>query len=754
MINYMRKILPLSIALTSLLISQTISSIEYKGLLHLSSDVATEISDIHIGDEFDINKIDESIKSFYKQGYFTDIWVSSTNSGGLVYNFKEKSTISKLEIDGYSSDEEQEALFISIGLKKGDLYDVKKIEIAKKRLIKRIEAEGYYDTVVEVSVEPKTDSIALSFDVNKGEKIYIQSIDFAGAEDIDIGELEDALANQEEDSMGWLPGLNNGVAHMDQLSYDSFRAKDVYMKNGYLDATVSEPLMRVDSGSYLADVTYQVDEGEQYRIKSIEIVGLVASLDKGDILNELRLIEGKVFNVDKLRKDMSYIKEQIANLGYAYAKVSPSFNKNQEDKTVDIQFEVRSGNMVTINDVIISGNYATKDRIIRRDIFLAPGDLFNLTDLKDSKSALGRRGYFEKIDIEQQRVDENNINLLVKVKETATGSVQAGGGYGSYQGFMLNASLSDRNIMGSGMSASLGFDLSTISTNYSLSINNPRVWDSEYSLGMSVYKNEYEYPSYQHDTFGMGVNVGKQITRNLYGSLGYSYSENDIDANETTTSRISSVFSNEDLNYAKSTVSVGLSYDTTDDFFVPREGIILGGNVAYSGVGGDEEFLAYSAKFGIYYGVEDYINYDLIFRYKLRAKWLEDKGHISGPEKLFLGGVSSVRGYEPYSIAPSVYGVNEDGETTRRYVGGMKSVVNTVEASIPLSDAAKMRLTFFADYGMIGETYFDEIKRAGYGVSLEWYSPMGPINLVFGRAKNPGLLDRTSSFEFTMGRKF
>ncbi|NEW59879.1 outer membrane protein assembly factor BamA [Sulfurovum sp. bin170] len=749
----MRKILPLSVTLSSLLLSQTVTSLEYKGLLHLSEDVATEISGIHIGDEFDINKIDESLKSFYRQGYFSDIWVSATESGGLVYNFKEKSTISKLEMNGYSSDDEQEALFISVGLRKGDLYDIKKVENAKKRLIKKIESEGYYDTVVEVNAEPKTDSIALSFEVNKGEKIYIQNINFAGADHIDVDELEDALANQEEDALGWLPGLHSGVAHMDQLGYDSFRAKDVYMKNGYLDATVSEPLMRVDSGSYLADVSYQVSEGEQYRIKSIEIVGLVDGLDKDEILDELRLLDGKVFNVDKLRKDMGYIQEQVANLGYAYAKVAPNFNKNEADKTVDIQFSVRAGNKVTINDVIISGNYSTKDRVIRRDIFLAPGDIFNLTDLKDSKSALGRRGYFENIDIEQQRVDESNINLLVKVKETATGSIQAGGGYGSYQGFMLNASLSDRNILGSGMSASLGFDLSKVSTNYSLSINNPRVWDSEYSLGMSIYKNEYEYSTYQHDTFGVSSNIGKRLTRHLYGSLGYSYSENDIDSNGTSTAIISSVFSNEDLNYAKSTISVGLSYDSTDDFFVPREGIILGGNVGYSGVGGDEEFMAYSAKFGLYYGVEDYIDYDLIFRYKLRAKWLQETGHISGPEKLFLGGVSSVRGYEPYSIAPTRR-CEEDENCEYKYLGGMKSVVNTIEASIPLSTAAKMRLAFFADYGMIGETNFDEIKRAGYGVSLEWYSPMGPINLVFARAKNPGELDKTSNFEFTMGRKF
>jgi len=750
----MNKILPLSITLSSILLSQPIKKIEYKGLLHLSKDVASEITGIHVGDEFDINKIDESLKKLYKQGYFLDIWVSVTDDGGLVYNFKEKSTISKLDINGYSSDDEKEALFSEIGLKKGDLYDKNKIEEAKKKLIKKIESKGYYDTVVEVTVEPKEDSVAITFDVNKGEKIYIKNIDFEGAKKLDKDELEDALANQEEDFLGWLPGLNDGVAHIDQLEYDAFRVKDVYMKNGYLDAQVDKPLMRIDNGSYTADISYQISEGEQYKINSVSIHGLVDGLSEKELLSELNLIKGKVFNIEKLRKDIALIKEKVANLGYAYAKVTPNFKPNKYNHTVDIDFLVQPGNKVYINDVIISGNYSTKDRVIRRDIFLAPGDLFNLTDLKDSQSTLARRGYFEKVDIQQQRVDANRINLIVNVKETATGSVQIGGGYGSYQKFMVNASLSDRNLFGSGISSSLSFDLSKVSTNYSFSINNPRVFDSEYSLGMSIYNSSYEYPTYEHDTFGVGANVGKQLTRNLYGYVGYSYSKNDIDTNETSTSLVSSVFSNEDLSYAKSTFSAGLSYDTTDDYFVPRKGIILGGSVAYSGVGGDEKFIAYSGRFGAYYGVEDIIDYDLIFRYKVRANMLQDKGRISGPEKLFLGGVSSVRGYAPYTIAPSEYGTNENNQTTRIIKGGKKSLVNTIEASIPLSKAARMRLSFFADYGMIGENSFTEIRRVGYGISIEWYSPMGPINLIFARAKNPGKLEETASFEFTMGRKF
>ncbi len=750
----MRKLFTLSVGLSSILLAQNITSIQYNGLLHISKEVASEISGIHVGDSFDINKIDESLKNFYKQGYFSDIIVSRTADGGLLYEFKEKSVISKLEMNGYSSAEEQEALFTEIGLRKGDLYDASKIQQAKKNLIKKIEAEGYYDTVVEINVEPKEESIALTFDVNKGEKIYIENIDFSGAKKIDTDDLEAALANQEEDIMGWLPGLHNGVAHMDQLPYDGYRAKDVYMQQGYLDAKVSDPLMRVDSGSYKADVTYQISEGNQYRINSIKIDGVVDGLDLDEIRSEFKAIKGKIFNINKLRKDMAYLKEQVANLGYANARINPNFHKNKENKTVDVQYTITPGKKVTINDVIISGNHTTKDRVIRRDIYLAPGDQFSLTDLKDSKSALGRRGYFEKVDIEQQRVDSTHSNLLVKVKETATGSIQAGGGYGSYQGAMVSASLSDRNILGSGINAAVSFDISKISTNYSLSFNNPRVWDSDYSLGGNIYRSEYEYTGYKQKSKGAGLNLGKQLTRNLYGSLGYSYSENDTNIDENATEQRYSIFAQEDLNYAKSTFSVGLNYDSTDDFYVPREGIILGGSLGYSGVGGDEKFLAASAKFGAYYGLEDIIDYDLILRYKLRANILKDKGNIDIPEKLFMGGIGSVRGFDPYSIAPHQDSVDANGTSKRKYLGGMKSVVNTVEASIPLSKAAKMRLSFFYDYGMIGENSIDEIKKQGYGVALEWFSPMGPINLVFAKARHPEDLDRTSSFEFTMGRKF
>ena len=751
----MKKLFTLSVGLSSILLAQNITSIQYNGLLHLSEDLASEVSDIHVGDAFDIMKIDESLKSFYAQGYFSDIVVSLTPEGGLVYNFKEKSVISKLQMNGYSSDEEQEGLFIAMGLRKGDLYDARKIEKAKKRLIKRIEAEGYYDTIVEVEVEPKEDSIALVFNVNKGEKIYIDKIDFAGAKKLNTDDIESALANKEGDFMGWFPGLNDGTAHLEQLKYDGMRAKDVYMQHGYLDATVSDPLMRVDEGSYKADISYQINEGEQYRVSRVSIVGDTDLLDLEEIKDNLQVMKGKTFNIAKARKDKAYIQEQIANQGYAYARVVEGFQQNKQDHTIALQYQVRKGKKVYINDVLISGNHTTKDRVIRRDVYLAPGDLFSMTELKESKNTLGRRGYFESVNIEQERVDDQHINLLVKVKETPTGSIQAGGGYGSYQGPMLSASISDRNFLGSGIKTGLSFDVSKLSKNYSLSFTNPRIWDSDYSFGANLYQNEFQYRTYDQKSIGAGVNLGKQLTHNLFGSLSYQYSKNkatavDNSENILATQDYFSIFSPEDSNYAKSMFSMGLNYDNTDDFYTPREGIILGGTLGYAGVGGDQNFIEARGRFGLYYGLEDIIDYDLILRYKVRGTVLSDRGSIAIPERLYIGGIGSVRGYEPYSITP--FSVDADGN--RKLKGGTQSLVNSLEASIPLSKAARMRLSFFYDYGMIGENSFTDIQKEGYGVSLEWISPMGPINLVFGRARHPDALDRTSNFEFTMGQKF
>jgi outer membrane protein insertion porin family len=551
------------------------------------------------------------------------------------------------------------------------------------------------------------------------------------------------------------------------------------MKNGYLDAYVSKPLMRVDYSSYTAEVDYQIKEGVQYRVGDVSIAQDVEGLNSAELISDLLLKKGRIFDITRMRKDMKMIQDAAGNLGYAYAKVSPNMRKNTEQGIVNLQYVIQPGQKVTINDVLISGNDTTKDRVIRRYVYLAPGDLFNATDLKDSKNALGRTGFFEGVDIQSQRVSEDKIDLLVKVKETSTGTISAGGGYGSYEGLMVNASVSDKNIFGSGINSTLGFEISKISKNYNLSFVNPKVWDSMYSLGLSFYKRDYEYIDYTQDQLGGSLNVGREFFRHFYGSVGLGYVDNQSTYNETYNpiGGIDPTFYAD--QYEKLSGFASIRFDNTDDFYMPREGFIASLNAELAQMDGTmkqenidrgytqfDDFTKVSARFGAYYGMEDIIDYDLILRFKARYTKIisGDDQYIPIAERLFMGGIGSVRGYDPYSLSPDVLGDR---------IGGTERASGTIEASIPLSAAAKMRLAAFYDYGVIrtdpvrnsSTTYIDfsdpsvslagdSVARSSTGVVLEWQSPFGAINLVFAYPidEKPG--DQTATFEFSMGTKF
>jgi outer membrane protein insertion porin family len=625
------KILLSWILIGSFLLAQKVTQIKFEGLAHLSATTAKEVAGISIGDTITASNVNESIKNFFSQGYFKDVWVDQ-KGGTLIYHFKEKLSIANVDIKGYGSGDDGEKLLAGIGIKKGDLYDERRVKKATKTLIAKLESQGYYDTVVDVSTKAVGDSsMAITFDVNKGEKITIKKMNFVGAKELDQSDLQTDLANKEKDVLGWMPWRNNGEASVNQLEYDTHRVKNAYMQKGYLDARISKPLMRVDFGSYNAEVDYQVVEGAQYRVGTISITHQIDGLKTDDLKDNLLLKEGKVFNIKRMRKDIQNLEEEVGNFGFAYVKVSPQMNKNPAEKMINLNYVIQPGEPVTIKDVIISGNDTTKDRVIRRYIYLAPGDKFNARDLKDSKAALGRTGFFEKVDIQSQRISSDEINLLVKVKEASTGTISAGGGYGSYEGLMVNASISDKNIFGSGINTTLGFEISKIATNYNLSFVNPKIWDSMYSMSLSLYKKDYEYIDYTQDQLGASLSFGREFYRYFHASLGVGDVDNQSTINEDASNIIQDYLYND--QYKKTSLYAALSFDNTDDFYTPREGMKAVLNFEYAQLDGDDvnlsvfpdgygDFLKTSGKVGFYYGMEDIIDYDLIFRVKGRFTYM------------------------------------------------------------------------------------------------------------------------------------
>ena len=750
--------------------AQTISKIKYSGLVRMSPLIANEVAKIKVGDKLNAKAVNDAILAFYKQDYFDDI-SAEFERGVLTFHFKEKPSINNIEIKGFGSESETEDMKKALGIKRGDTYDIYKEKLAKAEIINALETKGLYGSVVEVSATRIEDSMNLLFDVNKGEKIIIRKSYYQGAT-LDKDDLEGFSANRERHSwLGWLPWFPSGEVRLKELEYDNLRIQDVYMQRGYLDASVSPGLLNADFTNFNASLLYKVVEGERYKVSDIIIAkadDINGVFDIEELESLLKLEKDEYFNIQTMRNDIEILKSHIMDKGYAYAVISPDLDKDTEHKQVIVKYNITLGKEVHINDITITGNTVSSDRIVRREMIIAPGDTYSITAIRKSENALRRSGFFDKVNISEIRLDESSMNLLVEVAEGRTGEVMAGIGYGSYDKFMINGSLRERNLFGTGIGVSFQINWSKYNQLYNIGLSNPRIFDSEYSASINVfysyYKSYYssgwysnEYTDYIENTVGFNVSVGRNLTDELSANLTYGFSKSTM-----------SGFSG-DISYSyyyptkgiwKSYLTPGLYFDNTDDYYFPKNGAIISASSDFVGLGGNARYVKLYGKIGLYYHLKNLINFDLILRYKAqigaifaykKSEELMTQTQTNGipiTDTFYLGGIGTVRGYNSSRVSPK--------DPIGRLIGGRFMFANSVELSFGLVEAINMRLAGFFDYGMIGRHRFDEIAVMSAGLAIEWISPIGPLVFVVPFAINPPdkFKDEVSKFEFTMGTRF
>ena len=740
--------------------AQQITSINFKGLVHLSPETAKEIMGLKVGDELNGDSTDRAIAKLFRQGYFDDIYIEN-EGGDVTVTVKEKPSIARIDIKGVVTNDKT-AIDGLINIKQGNMYDELAIERAKERIRQYYESKGYFDTIVDVTKEPvagNESSLFVTMNINRGENIIIENVNLVGAKLFDYDDVEPVVANKEREFMGWMWGRNDGKVKLFELPNDPARIQDKYYQKGYLDATVSNPYLNAYMDNYTADLTYYVTEGEQYRVSSVDIEAPeFLELDKEKILKDFRLESGDVMNSARLRQDMKKLDDMVADKGYAFVRINPKTEKNVEDKTVSIVYEVVPDEKVYIRNVQISGNDRTVDRVVRRELYLTEGNLYSRTDLQDSKDALRRTSYFDEVEIEEQRVGANQVDLLVKVKEASTGSISGGIGYGSSDGLLLNASVSDTNVFGSGMKGVISVDRSDNELSGQIGLTNPRLFDSEYSLGGTLYANDYSWNNYDEKSYGLNVVVGRKLTRNLSASLGYIIEQSRISG----LSDVLKTVGYKDGKSLKSSLIPSITYNSTDDYYLPRTGIIASTSLEFAGVGGDEKFLKSRTNFNWYQGIREWVDYDLIFRFKSSFGKIWDRGWVPINERLDLGGIRNLRGFESRTVSPKVKVSSGSWYET----GGDTSFNSSAELSFPLIERVKMRGVLFVDYGVIRGRianvtapgivdYVDgRISRYSAGAGIEWVTPMGPLQLIFAKPLKKQDGDDTSTFEFTIGQRF
>lgn len=744
----MNRIFICALLCLSALWARNIDEIRYQGLSAISNVLADEIVNIKPGDSLDIAKVDKAVVALYSQGFFEDIY-ASYEGGVLTFHLTQKPKVASVEIKGYGSEQEKETLYSQIGIKKGDSYDETKLARAKNIIRTILEYQGYYGTVVESEIAKVGDdsAYAITFSVNQGENIVIKNAIYDGREKLKVKELEELSANRQKQFMGWLWGRNNGKLKLADLEYDHARIQDVYMRKGFLDASVSQAFLDANFNDYSANLYYKINEGERYKVTGVRIVLQVPVIEEEELRKILKVKKDTYFNIEEVREDVEKLRQKIANLGYAFARVSPDLDKDSENAEVKVLYLIQVGQKVKINDVLISGNTRTADRIIRRELLLAPGDTYNFTELKESENTLRRLGYFGKVQINERRVSEDSMDLLVNVEETRTGELMFGLGYGSYDKLMINASIRERNLFGTGQSGQLYADWSYRRQLVNLTLSNPRVLDSKYSTSFSVFHSLYWNWDYREQTTGGTITAGKLLTHTLRASLGYTLSTTRVvDFYDTSLEQIYKTYLTIDRPL-KSAISPSLYFDNTDDYYFPKNGAIISAYVEYAGLGGDEKYTKFYGKMALYYHLKSLMGIDLIARYKTQAGAMLNHGYVPITSKFYMGGISSVRGYQISSLTPR-------DPSGRIRVGGNYMMTHSAELSYGILEKAQIRLALFVDYGMIGVDSLSETTRASWGAAIEWISPMGPIVLVFPQPINPQPGDRTSRFEFTMGTRF
>ncbi|EMN5970073.1 outer membrane protein assembly factor BamA [Campylobacter coli] len=738
----MKKIISIC-ALVALSNAAVIKEIKFNGLNHLSNASALNLTGLKIGETINLDKINTAILNLYKQNYFENIAVEE-NNGILNIIVTEKPSIAKISITGIASNDRKQVESI-LGIKRGTLFNEASAKEASERIKAYYEAKSYFDTIVEYRKKTleNTEGLELEFIVNRGENIVINNVNLSGAKEFSYSDIEPSIVNKEKEFMGWMWGRNDGKLKIFELSNDSARISDEYMKKGYLDVQVSSPYLKTYTDTYQANLTYFIKEGKPYKIESISIENPLFSEEENiQNVKNLRSTQGKLINIEDIRKDVKTIETQSADLGYAFAEVYPDIQKNDQTQEASVVFKVIPHDKVYIRNVIISGNSRTVDRVVRRELYITEGNLYNRTDLSESTNALRRTSYFDDVEIKEEKVDDTHIDLIVNVKEASTGAISGGIGYGSSDGLLLNASLSDTNIFGSGIKSSVSVDKSDDTLSGRISLINPRILDSQYSLGGTLYSNDYEWDNYSEKNYGFDITLGRQFARYYNVSLTYNLEQSDIYHLSPTLLRTGYELG----KTIKSSITPAITFNNTDDYYLPRKGIIASTSLEYAGLGGDQEFLSSSSKFNFYQGLQDYIGYDLIYRYKASFYKVWDEGYLPINQRIYLGGIRSLRGFESRTVSPK----NEWGDE----VGGTIAFANSVELNFPLIDRIKLRGSVFFDYGMIGNKNLDEIQRMSTGLGIEWITPIGPLQLVFAKPLNDKKGDDTNTFEFNLGTRF
>ena len=743
----------------ALALTYSVDEVVVEGNRRVESKAILTVVKVGKGEGVSAEAIDRDIRAIFELGRFQDVQADLEERNGkkvLVYRVTERPLVRKVEFSGNKEFDEAK-LKTLISIRTPEIYHPRAVEKSIRAIKEAYIEEGYYAAEITPRVDVNDRNEAnIFFTVAEGDKILIRNIRFSGNTIFTDRELRKVMETKKRWFLSWMTG--RGAYREQVLQTDLEIIADQYYNVGYVQVKVKEPRVIMDPAKKFLDILIEIEEGEQFRVGTLDVRGDLIK-GKEEILSLIKLKEGEVFSRKGLREDVFTINDLYADQGYAYVNVSPLTDLDLERRRINLMFDIEQGVQVSIGRIRISGNTRTRDKVIRREMKLAEGDLYSSTKMKTSRARVNNLGFFEEVNVTTAKgVDEEHMDVDVAVKEKATGTFSIGFGYSSVDHFIGQGSVSQENFLGRALKLNLSGSYGGTSNTYQLGITDPYFLDKKLTLGFDIYKTTREWNEFTRKATGGDLKLGYPLSDNLRSLLVYRYEEKEI-----LDVVAGSIYEDQAGTSTLSSLTAILTRNTTDYHLDPTRGAVSEFSVEYAGLGGTQKFAKYIADYRHFYplmwGTVISAHGQVGFVQGMQGE------EIPVDERFFLGGINTLRGFKSREVGPRVLrtsgvvdpvtGVSST-VSDYEYIGGDKKAIFNLEYTFPLLKDMGLKGLLFFDAGNAwseDEDFFESM-RTSVGGGIRWFSPMGPLRLEWGYNLDPMDGEDRSQFEFSIGRFF
>lgn len=720
-----------------------VTAIEVKGLKRIEEGAILKRIRQKIGQPLSRQKISKDIKNIYNMGYFEDVKVEvEPYEGGLkvIYVLKEKPTISRIFFSG-NHEFDDTKLSKQLTITPGAIADVTLIQRNVSALKNFYESEGYWSAQVVPIVKEVSDSeVTLTFLINEGSKVRIKDIEFIGNSKISDSKIKHVM----ETKSWWIFSFitSSGYYKKSVMKQDIERIKNLYYNNGFLNVVVSDPEIILTKDRKKMLIKIRISEGPQYRISEIKFRAHAPS-DEPRLKEMLPLKKGDIFSKKLLQEGIRKITEFYSERGYALATVEPEVIPDEATKTVKLVMNVNEGDIYRVGRIEIIGNTKTQDKVIRREMRLDEGDIFNSKLLQRSYERINNLNFFESVKlVPKPRVKEKKLDIDIKVKEKATGFLSVGGGYSSIDKFVAMIDVTQANLFGTGRYLKLRGEFGGRSTFYELSYRDPWFMDKPLSFSVSLYKTRRDYLAYDREATGGTIGFGKRFREYWHASATYKYEKVTI---SNIDEGASSIVKDQEGTNVTSSITPAISRDTRDNYLDPHRGSKNSLYITYAGLGGNNFFIK-----GLFDSSWFFPIGETTFAARGRIGYATGLFNHKLPlyERFYVGGLYTIRGLGFGEGGPK----DDNGDP----IGGTKEVIVNLEYIFPLITELKLKGVVFFDSGRAYDTSetFGTDLRYTTGAGVRWMSPFGPIRIEYGYNLDRREDEDQGKIEFSFGGYF